>query len=749
MTNWNLIVSDSELRKARGLRSKPVVQKKERTVALQELQEEGWELVKTYKDPKYVSVQRAKTFDVWFEDRVWTLFHDLGFTHMNQDANFKMACDFHNPDHTQQIDVFAADEETVIIVECKSAEKLKSAGFKKEIEAYIGQMACLRVEAQKQFPGRKVKFIWATENINLAKTSEKTLRDNGIALFNENTISYYTELVKHIGLCARYQLLGNLFASVEIKNMDNKVLAIKGKMGNHVYYSFSIEPSRLLKIGYVLHRNEANSSMMPTYQRLIKKKRLNEIRDFIDHGGYFPNSLIVSIDNGGRGDLKFEAASTKGIDTQSKIGTLYLPKKYRSAYIIDGQHRLYGYADSKYKETDVVPVIAFVDLDQSEQVKLFMDINEKQKAVPKVLRATLDADVLWVSKDKNKQRKAMQSRIAQTLGDITSSPLFGRIVTGENEASTTRCITVTQIQAALSRCSFFSEYAAGNVLKRNGTFDMGKIEDTCKNFQPFIEGCFEYIKTKATTEWEKGKTGNLTTNRGIYALIRVCDDIINYLVAENKVNPLVDSTEKILAEVEYYLEPLAEWLSDMPTEDRAELVGIYGGGADGKYWRFFQKVIHDKCPEFNPDGLEKYIKDKEKAYNAESFDMLHDIELYVRQLVISKLTEQFTNPKEKIPKDIYKRVLLEAVDQGMDPNQALDLVTLEDCRAIVTYSNNWSGLFEKLLAKPNEKGDKDVRTAWMKQLHDLGKKNSNQYAVSQEEYELLKELHSWLGLTEA
>ena len=77
------------------------------------------------------------------------------------------------------------------------------------------------------------------------------------------------------------------------------------------------------------------------------------------------------------------------------------------------------------------------------------------------------------------------------------------------------------------------------------------------------------------------------------------------------------------------------------------------------------------------------------------------------------------------------------------------MVTLEDCRAIVTYSNNWSGLFEKLLAKPNEKGDKDVRTAWMKQLHDLGKKNSNQYAVSQEEYELLKELHSWLGLTEA
>ena len=54
--------------------------------------------------------------------------------------------------------------------------------------------------------------------------------------------------------------------------MEDKVPAIQGEMGGHKYYSFSIEPERLLKIGYVLHRNEANKNMMPTYQRLIKKK---------------------------------------------------------------------------------------------------------------------------------------------------------------------------------------------------------------------------------------------------------------------------------------------------------------------------------------------------------------------------------------------------------------------------------------------------------------------------------------------
>ena len=71
-------------------------------------------------------------------------------------------------------------------------------------------------------------------------------------------------------------------------------------MGGHKYYSFSIEPERLLKIGYVLHRNEANKNMMPTYQRIIKKKRLTDVQKFINGGGYFPNSLIISIDTGGK-----------------------------------------------------------------------------------------------------------------------------------------------------------------------------------------------------------------------------------------------------------------------------------------------------------------------------------------------------------------------------------------------------------------------------------------------------------------
>ena len=156
-TKWESIVSDEDLAKARSARSKTFIESKERRLALPELIEEGWEEYKSYKNEKFVGVRKYKKFDEVFEDSVWSLFARLGFSYMNKDRYFEMSYDFQNPDLTQQIDVFAADDETVIIVECKAAEKIKEGNFKKGLEALHGQMEGLRHEAQKKFPKAKVK----------------------------------------------------------------------------------------------------------------------------------------------------------------------------------------------------------------------------------------------------------------------------------------------------------------------------------------------------------------------------------------------------------------------------------------------------------------------------------------------------------------------------------------------------------------------------------------------------------------
>lgn len=128
---------------------------------------------------------------------------------------------------------------------------------------------------------------------------------------------------------------------------------------------------------------------------------------FIDDGGYFPNSIIINFSSK-RHKIQFEASS-KTADTNSCFGTLKIPNSYAISYIIDGQHRVYGYANSKFKNSNTIPVVAFENLDTSEQLKIFMDINENQKAVSPSLRLDLEEDLYWNSERTDSRIKALRS----------------------------------------------------------------------------------------------------------------------------------------------------------------------------------------------------------------------------------------------------------------------------------------------------------------------------------------------------
>lgn len=756
MTNWENIVSGKELITAKNKRKNSYIEARERKVALEELEEEGWEYVKDYADSKFVKVRKEKPFYERFEDQIWLLFFQMGFKHLNRDANFKMNYDFNNPDFTQQIDVFAADDETILIVECKSSEDLNEVQFKKDIEKLHGQMEGLRKCALKQYPGRKVKFIWATHNCIMSAKDIKRLQEWDIIFFSDSTIQYYSELVKHLGTCSRYQLLGNLLANTEIKKMQNKVLAIKGKMGGHEYYEFSIEPEKLLKIGYVLHRNEANKNMMPTYQRIIKRKRLKEVQSFINDGGYFPNSIIVSIDSGGR-KLQFDESPTKLDDSISKIGVLHLPKRYHSAYIIDGQHRLYGYSDSEYANTNSIPIVAFVDLDRSEQLKLFMDINENQKSVSKTLRITLNSDMLWDSPNQNERRDAIRSKIAQMCGEEQSSPLLGRVVIGEDEKNNIKCITIQAIQLALQKCSFFSTFAKNNTIATNGSFDVGDNQATIDRFYPFLEGCFKTVKNECETEWSLGEQGILTINRGIQGIIRIINDVVNLLIAQNKLFPLTQDIDDIINEVEYYMSPLLNHINKLTEEQRIELKSFYGGGAENKYLHYFQKVIHDSLTDFNPEGLEEYIENTTKEYNATSKEYIYAIEEKLKDVIAESLQEYYGDKWliKGLPKTTYKEAEKAASDKNYEllsndeesDIEPWDCISLSDCKDIVVYSRNWSEIFESIITRPEDLilSTKEQKTEWINTISkEQNKLSKSTYSVPKSSFELISNIYAWL-----
>lgn len=714
----------------------------------------GWEISKKSKATARLKKKKIIPQDEQFENKVWLLFYRLGFTTLNKGRNFKLTYSTNGNELTQQIDVFAADDESILIVECKSSEKLdKKTNFKTEIEAIGGKRGGLIQAVRKLFPNKnlKVGFIFATNNYAISQPDKARMAELKIIHFDEDTIKYYNELLNHIGLAARYQLLGNIFAGQKIPEMNNLVPAIQGEMGNHTYYSFSIEPDKLLKLGFVLHHDNANKDEMPAYQRIIKKGRLKAIQEFVNNGGFFPNSIIINIAT--KKQLQFDKSDLKAENSISKLGILHLPQEYKSVYIIDGQHRLYGYSDSEWKDKNTIPVVAFVNLKLTEQIQLFMDINENQKAVPKNLRTTLEANLLWDAKDLNEQRKAISSRIAQRLGEDKNSSLYNRIVTGENSATPYCAITLDYISKSLKATNFYNTYK-NNAVTKDGTFDRADNYVTFDFLYEFLLKMFNKLSCLVENDWDISTNDDrcIVANTFVYGYIRIFSDIIDFLIKTQCINP---KTLKIDDLVEYcspYIDTVAYKIEDLTSAERVTLRKQYGRVGDNKFWRILQQTLHDKFADFNPEGLEEYWRDNSMKFNEEAFKLIRDIELFIKEKVIDTLKGKYGENWLRFgcPKSVYDSVQKLTSDKNYnkkdDEPDALpqDQLHLIDYREIMLHSSNWSEFFEKQFADPTVKGDRKKRTEWLCKLNEIRNQNFHTYSVKEDEYNLLKEIANWL-----
>jgi DNA sulfur modification protein DndB len=746
---FSKLITEKDISKELRIRKKAFVNKtipNKNVAEYDELIENGWGLEKEFKTSK--RLKKNKSHDVLFEDKVWALFASLGFRLLNKDRKLELSYDKSNNKPTQQTDVFAKDDETIIIVECKSTkEENKRGDFKKELEAYKSKIGGLRTTINQLFPDQKLKFkfILATENYSISEPDLGRLNNINGVHFDDEVIDYYVNMQKQIGLASRYQLLGSLFGGQEIPELDNKIPAIKGKMGGHTYYSFSIEPEKLLKVGYVLHRNKANVNMMPTYQRIIKRSRLKSVHEFIDNKkGYFPNSIIISIDSDK--DLAFDRANTQVKSSISDIGILHLPKKYRSAYIIDGQHRLYGYANSEYKSKNSIPVVAFIDLAREEQVKLFMQINENQKAVSKNLRTTLNADLLWTSKNYVEQQKALRSRISIVLGESRNSSLFDKISIGEDR----RTITQEAFDKSLNQSSFLGKVSK-NKIESLGTFYNGDLDESFERLATFLRLSFNYIKECIPEIWNE-LDNILLINKGIYAFIKLQSDIVDLLISNSTLKPK-DHTKKYFEESKTYLDPAINFIQEMDEDTKETLRKAYGTGGYIKYWRTLQITVSKVHEEFHPSGLAEYIKKEAREYNTRAFQFIRDIETYFKADFKEKLENKFGSKwfKSGVPPQIAKKAIEMAYDKNLKVENEEDEIEPWDCLTIISYRTialkNWRDLFESDYTRPTEtkiSGGKDAKTQWMVKLESLRNENFHQYSVTEEEFYFLEELHDWL-----
>lgn len=747
------LLQEAEIRREIVSRRSPYVREKVPAARRAEFEDKGWVLDKALKTQ--VWMRKVKSHEVAFEDEVWAMCARLGFTRMSRNRSLRISYG-KGENQTKQVDVLAVDDEVVLVIECKSSEKEQAPtyAFKTEIESIQGYREGLIGSIRQEFPDHKVKFVFATNNINATGDTLDRIKNAGIVYVDEDAIAYYHELADHLGPAAKFQLLGNFFHGQQITALDSTVPAIQGKMGGYTYFSFAIEPDRLLKLAYVLHRNNANVRWMPTYQRIIKKPRLKKVSDFVEKGGFFPNSLIINIDNEQK-KLKFDRAANQA--GSSVLGVLHLPKKYRSVYIIDGQHRLYGFAQSARASTELVPVVAFVDLPGEKQLELFMQINENQQAVPKNLRLTLKADLEWESPDLRRQAQALKLKVAQLLGEFKSSPLRGRVILGEEKANDRLCITLDAVSRGIDRGRFIGEFTATE-MKKVGSFYRGSNSATYKQLTEFLELCFGYLRDELPLQWDigKGEGGFVFTNPGAEAILRLLGDLVDHVVAQGKVDARLNAPQEVFVHVRELLAHLINYLTNLSVEDVGEFKSWFGSGAPTKYVRRFQGAIASAVADFEPEGLAEWQADQEKQFNADSYSMVREIEGHLKKDIRRRLEDRFAANwfRDGVPKKVYQEAETLRAEKQYEAAPGVE-VDWWDCLYLINYREivlhggmaQWNELFDEAYTRPSDrKSSWRDKSSWMVQLNDIRKKIAHDGSVTEDEYGFLQGLHSHFDL---
>jgi len=685
--------------------------------------EDGWKTSKKLK--RFVRLEKQKSLDRQFEDRVWRFFYKMGYGDLNKGHDFTIRYKAADGSFRQkQVDVFAKDAETVIVGECKCCDDYKPRPLSKDIAEFVGlrkQFAdAIRVHYGRDFKPKILWFFFTEKVLWSAADKNKAIAEK-LKIMTEREIDYFSQLSEHLGRATRYQFLAEYLGGQKIPELtDVRVPAVRGKLGGRTFYSFVSTPEQLLKICFVNHRTLADPLALPTYQRLVKKSRLKAIGEFIKAGGFFPTNILINFEEKRRFDKKANDDAGK-----VQFGDLHLPDKYKSAWIVDGQHRLYGYSviDRKFS-TQNVAVIAFEQLRREDEADLFVTINHEQKSVPRTLLDELDADLKWGSSVPSERLASIAARVVQALTESIGGPLFRRVVAQGMQSDDVRCLTMPEIKGGLVRSHLIGSLAQKRKMLVSGPLAAENDERTVKRATETINQFFEYLRLANVARWDSGRKGGFCVNVGVRAMLLLLWATIDHAVKKHKAfDPTNATTSELVAEAAEVIAPLIGHLKELPDTEFLESFGEkYGSGGPPEYFLEMSQIIWEQDRTFTPEGLEEYIESKDERRVKDAESAVKFIENRVTEIVIGYYKKlhgasfwNYVGTKEMRVK-AYERQQEDSPEKQLDLDAYLDFI---DKKKIIEKSENWL-VFKPYfdIPLPNEKGyAKNLK--WMDRLNEL------------------------------
>ena len=640
-----------------------------------------------------------------YEKRIWQLFFKIGFPYLNKYGknNFYYGT---QESHEMTFSLFGRDKDnySFIFIDCFASENQKQldvriAKMREEFIHISDHLKKLLEDTELIF-----KYIIAIKGFELTNEQEQIIKDSNFVVITETDIEYFEELYTNLQDAAYFQFCGKLFEGMTIPKINTRIPAIRGRMGGHRYYAFSIDPQILLRLSFVLHKTKAHEDAMPTYQRLVKKSRLKSITEFLNNHGFFPNSIVINLDE----KCEFEEAEVNNDDYDTEIGHLIIPQRYRVAYIIDGQHRLMGYAGCT-KGNQQIPVVAFENLNKTTQVKLFMEMNENQKAVPKELRLTLLKDLLPTDPRISQRMYGLRLQIVFSFADHKNSPLRGYVGDGVDRKE----YTLEYLQQALNTSTIYF----GTINKRTETLDepgiffRGKTDDLeCFEqarvaIRDFLFMCVKALITgliEVESLEDENRKNIFIRNIGMNGYLRFVGDVVKY--RENEILQTIEDNEltanpiKVFDIICPYLQVAFDFMKRCDPDEGGRLRSLTGGKAPVYYQRTFQRELHELYSDFNPTGLEDWIANNSTEVVEEAISIVKQLKALIKKEFTNRFSDKTgvsdwvsDSLPDEISTECFKRQTLfnkNATSEQILEKNLWDFVVEEDYFKISCHSNN-------------------------------------------------------------
>ncbi|MBW4535483.1 MAG: DGQHR domain-containing protein [Pleurocapsa minor HA4230-MV1] len=302
----------------------------------------------------------------------------------------------------------------------KQTNIIKRINFSSELWLKLG----VKTENIKLF--REIEYIKAFFITTKKEKYDLTLSDvQNMAIFYQSDFLRIIEYSQTLGKWSKNYLLHNF----DIKHTNNTAISIYQK--DHLLirkknrkvstkvkvladlYTFNISPYKLLDIAHV-HRKDELPSLQDNnynYQRLLNYEKLQEIRKtvLVDSDFMFPSNILVIL-----------SKECKYCEDGVNDSYLHIPNKYGSISIVDGQHRLFSYADEK------------VESIMQDRCEIQVTAIDFQTSDEKLMSQCSAITFIEINVNQTKVEISHLDQIAYDLGSDDPKVIATRIIVGVN-----------------------------------------------------------------------------------------------------------------------------------------------------------------------------------------------------------------------------------------------------------------------------------------------------------------------------